>query len=85
MYKVVINKQVLKSLDKIPVTYLSNIKNTINGLAQNPRPFGCIKLVDTEDLYRIRIGVYRIVYSIKDNILTVEVIKINHRRDIYKR
>jgi mRNA interferase RelE/StbE len=84
MYEVIINKQVLKSLDKIPVVYLSGIQETVNSLADNPRPFGCIKLTGSINSYRIRVGVYRIIYTIKDDVLTVEVIKIDHRKDVYK-
>ncbi|MDR1023160.1 MAG: type II toxin-antitoxin system RelE/ParE family toxin [Prevotellaceae bacterium] len=84
MYKVVISKKILKSLDKIPVVYLSSIKEAVNGLANNPRPLGCVKLVGFEKLYRIRVGVFRIIYSIEDNVLTVEVAKIDHRGSVYK-
>jgi mRNA interferase RelE/StbE len=84
MYKVVINKKIFKSLDKISVTYLLSIKETINDLANDPRPFGYIKLSGFENMYRIRIGVYRIIYSIEDDILTIEVIKIDHRDSVYK-
>jgi len=84
MYKVIISKHILKSLDKIPVVYLPNIKKAINDLVDTPRPFGCAKLEGSDNHYRIRVGVYRIVYSIKDNILVVEVIKIDHRRNIYR-
>jgi len=84
MYKVIINKQIVKSLDKIPVIYLSSIKKEVNDLADNPRPFGCVKLACSDNHYRIRVGVYRIIYSIKDDILTVEVIKIDHRKSVYQ-
>ncbi|MCL1937602.1 MAG: type II toxin-antitoxin system RelE/ParE family toxin [Candidatus Azobacteroides sp.] len=84
MYKVIINKKVIKSLDKIPVVYISKIKEAINNLVNNPRPFGCIKLSGFENLYRIRVGIYRIIYIIEDSILTIEVIKIDHRRSAYK-
>jgi mRNA interferase RelE/StbE len=84
MYEVIINKQVLKSLDKIPVVYLSDIKEAVNGLTNNPRPFGCIKLTGSQNSYRIRVGVFRIIYTIKDEILTVDVIKIAHRKNVYK-
>jgi len=70
-------------LDKIPVTYFSSIKKSVNDLAKNPRPFGCAKLAGYENHYRIRVGIYRVIYSIKDNILTVEVIKIDHRKNVY--
>jgi mRNA interferase RelE/StbE len=83
MYKVVISKKVLKSLDKIPVAYLPSIRESVNELAQNARPFGYKKLSGFENLYRLRIGVYRIIYSIEDDILTVEIIKIDHRGSVY--
>jgi mRNA interferase RelE/StbE len=67
-YKVCIHKKVLKFLDKIPVSYLSSIKKAINDLENNPRPFGCVKLVVSENTYRIRVGVYRILYTIEDEI-----------------
>jgi mRNA interferase RelE/StbE len=84
MYKVIIHKQILKSLDNIPVIYLPNIKKSINDLAENPRPLGSIKLSGSKNHYRIRVGVYRVIYSVKDDMLIVEVIKIDHRRNIYR-
>ncbi len=56
----------------------------IRALAHDPRPPGCEKLSGERDLYRVRQGDYRIVYSIADRILTVEVIKIGHRKEIYR-
>ena len=56
----------------------------INALAANPRPPGCEKLSGERDLYRVRQGDYRIVYSIADQILTIEIIKIGHRREVYR-
>jgi mRNA interferase RelE/StbE len=84
MYKVIISKRILKSLDTIPVVYLSGIKEAVNDLANNPRPSGCIKLTGSQNSYRIRSGAYRIIYTITDEILTVEVIKIDHRKDVYR-
>ncbi|MDR3236609.1 MAG: type II toxin-antitoxin system RelE/ParE family toxin [Prevotellaceae bacterium] len=84
MYKVRVNKQILKSLDKIPIYYLLRIKEAVNHLAENPRPFGSVKLADSENAYRIRVGVYRIIYSIADDVLIVEIVKIDHRRSVYK-
>lgn len=84
MYKVIVNKQVFKSLDKIPKTYLLKIKSAVNDLVENPCPFGYVKLSGFDNLYRIRVGIYRIVYTIQDNILTVEVVKVDHRRSVCK-
>lgn len=84
MYSVIVSKRAEKMLDNIPNDYYQLIIKHLLDLEQNPRPFGCIKLVDSENAYRIRVGVYRIIYTIKDDILTVEVIKIDHRSNVYK-
>lgn len=55
----------------------------IGALADDPRPPGCSKL-SGRDAYRIRQGVYRIVYTVADEVLTVEVVRIGHRRDVYR-
>jgi mRNA interferase RelE/StbE len=84
MYKVVINKKILKSLDDVQPAYILKIKEAVNNLAENPRPHGCKRLISIGDTYRIRVGIYRIIYTIKDEILTVNVIKIGHRSSAYK-
>ncbi len=53
-------------------------------LAENPRPVTCKKLQGADDLYRIRVADYRIVYSINDAILVIEIIRIGHRSKIYQ-
>ena len=83
-YKIYFKKSVLKDIKSIPYKDMRRIMKRIESLSKNPRPPGHEKLSD-QDLYRIRQGNYRIVYSIKDNILTVWVIKIGHRRDIYRK
>ena len=57
----------------------------IDSLAQNPRPHGVEKLSGEEDLYRVRVGNYRIIYKIQDARLVVLVVKIGHRRDVYRK
>jgi mRNA interferase RelE/StbE len=56
----------------------------IEGLARNPRPFGVEKLKGMADLYRVRVGDYRILYQIQDEVRLVLIIQIGHRREIYK-
>ena len=56
----------------------------IEDLADDPMPVGCKKLVGSEHTYRIRVGDYRIVYDIQNANLTVFVIRIRHRRDVYR-
>jgi mRNA interferase RelE/StbE len=71
-------------LDKLPTNYYQLIIKHLLDLEQNPRPFGCVKLAGSENIYRIRVGVYRVVYKIEDGILTVEVVKVDHRSNVYK-
>ena len=84
MYKVLFSKSAKKDLEKVNTVYLVSIDSHIKKLSENPRPFGCVKLAGSENSYRIRVGVYRIIYSIKDDILVIEVIKIDHRRNVYR-
>lgn len=56
----------------------------MRGLAENPRPIGSEKLTGSEDLHRIRVGDYRILYQIQDDALLVLVVKIGHRREVYR-
>jgi mRNA interferase RelE/StbE len=56
----------------------------IRSLAENPRPFGCEKLSGRFDRYRVREGKYRIAYSIDDQDFLVDVVKIGHRKDVYR-
>lgn len=56
----------------------------IKGLAENPRPHNCKKMKGTENAYRLRFGNYRIVYTISDAILTITVIKVAHRKHVYR-
>jgi mRNA interferase RelE/StbE len=60
------------------------LRSAIDDLRENPRPTGCVKLADEPDLYRIRVGDYRIVYQVKDAEVKVLVLSIGHRRDIYR-
>lgn len=82
-YKIFFKKSVEKELKKIPEKYLLKILQRIENLKDNPRPEGSEKLTG-QDLYRIRQGTYRVVYSIQDNELTIWVVKAGHRKEIYK-
>ncbi|HLH30947.1 MAG TPA: type II toxin-antitoxin system RelE/ParE family toxin [Terriglobia bacterium] len=56
----------------------------MESLANNPRPDGCVKLKGEEDSYRIRVGDYHIVYQIRDKELVVLVVRVGHRREVYR-
>ena len=82
MYQLVIDKYAQKQLGKIPSPNFNRIIKAIHELSTNPRPAGYRKLTARPG-YRIRIGDYRVIYNIEDKILTVYVIDIGHRKDIY--
>jgi mRNA interferase RelE/StbE len=82
-YNLFFKKSVQKDFNTIPKKDLRRILNRIEVLTEDPRPLGCEKLTDQER-YRLRQGRYRIVYSIQDDELTVWVVKVGHRKDIYR-
>ncbi|MDA8140617.1 MAG: type II toxin-antitoxin system RelE/ParE family toxin [Desulfobacteraceae bacterium] len=82
-YEIFFKESVWKELKQIPKADLKKILSRIEQLENVPRPMGCEKLTGHE-FYRIRQGNYRIIYSIQDNELTVWVIKVGHRKDVYR-
>ena len=82
-YKIFFKKSVRKDLESIPKSNLRKILKTIKALSSDPRPSGCRKL-SGQERYRLRKGQYRIIYSIQDDELTIWVVKVGHRKDIYR-
>lgn len=82
-YDLVFKKSVAKDLREFPKADVKRILQRIRSLADDPRPAGSEKLSGRER-YRLRQGVYRIVYEIDDGVLTVLVVNIGHRRDVYR-
>ena len=82
-YKVFFKESVQKDLRIVPKKDVSRILQRIKLLTEEPRRPGCEKLTNQEQ-YRLRQGRYRIVYSIQDNEQTVWIVKISHRKDIYR-
>jgi len=81
-YTITITKTAQKQLDKLSENIADILIEAIQQLAINPRPAGCKKLKGREG-YRVRKGNYRIIYDIFDNILTINIIAVGHRKDIY--
>lgn len=82
-YSIFFRKSVEKDLSSIPKKDLRKILKRIQSLANDPRPPGCEKLTGQER-YRLRQGRYRIVYSIQDDELTIWMVTVGHRKDIYR-
>ena len=82
-YEIFFKKSIEKDFKSIPKKDLQRIIQLIGSLANDPRPPGSEKLTG-QDRYRVRQGRYRIVYSIQDHELTVWVVKVAHRKDVYR-
>ena len=82
-YRIVFRKSVAKDLRRIPPQDVGKVLRRISALADDPRPAGAEKL-STQERYRARQGVYRILYEIADEQLIVTVVKIGHRREVYR-
>lgn len=83
-YRIVVRPSATKAIEGLPDPHRERVRWAIRGLADNPRPPGVKKLRGAEDYYRFRVGNYRIVYRAKDRIITVTVVRVGHRRDVYR-
>ena len=83
-YRVIFTRSAEKDLRKVETPAISKILEKVESLSENPRPPGSRKLVGSEKSYRIRIGYYRVVYSIADQVKVVEIGRIRHRKDVYR-
>ena len=83
-YKVQLKRSVIKTLKSIPQKEIKKIGKKIDSLEQNPVPKDSKKIKGGKDLYRVRVGNYRILYFFQNSDLIVLVIRVDHRKDIYK-
>ena len=82
-YEISFSKKAKKELFALPAQTIERIVSAIGDLAENPRPRGCKKL-EASEKYRIAVGDYRIIYDIADKIRIVTIIKIGHRKEVYR-
>lgn len=83
-YKIVFRETVEKDWKPIPKKDIARIVMRIEQLAQDQRPADARRLVGEDNIYRLRQGNYRILYTVEDDIITITVISVGHRRDIYR-
>lgn len=83
-YTVVLDKRASKELKRLSAKQAKRVFEAIAGLADNPRPSGCLKLQGEDDIWRIRKGKYRVLYTINDDKIVVTVISVRHRKDVYR-
>lgn len=84
-YRVELNEQARRELAALPKDAQARIRAKVQALADDPRPPGSKKMEGEDNLYRIRVGVYRVLYRVHDDVLLVLVVKIGHRGDVYRR
>jgi len=83
MYRIDVRRRAQRALDKLPESDFQAVIEAIRDLAQTPRPRG-IEKVKSTSLWRIRQGDYRIIYAIDDNEHLITVVRVGHRREIYR-
>lgn len=83
MYKIQVTRQVMKDLSNLPEDYAQAISQHIDALAEQPRPAGVKKLQGVEG-FRLRVGMYRLLYTIDDAARLVTVYRVKHRREAYR-
>lgn len=83
-YQIFFTPRAERDLEAIPDRDRARIAKRIEALAGDPRPDGVRKLAGPDDIYRLRIGAFRVLYHIRDRVITVTIIRIGHRRDIYR-
>ena len=79
------SRRAVKFLEKVPIDIRRRILEQIAILSENPFPKGCIKLSGVENAYRLRVGSYRILYELLPEKDAILIVKIDHRRRVYKR
>ena len=83
-YRIEISATAEKQLHKLPRDAQKRVVRSILRLEEEPRPRGCRKLAGYEDVFRIRVGTYRVIYSIENETIVVVVLKVGHRKDVYR-
>lgn len=83
-YRVEITRDALRALTKLDKPVRRRVQSAIDGLSERPRPPGVIALQGLRGAYRLRVGNYRVVYTVEDSRLVVLVVDIGHRREIYR-
>ena len=84
MHEVFLERSAEKDLRNLPSEIFRRIIPHIRALAQNPRPPGCHKIANSKNDWRIRIGDYRVVYEVDDKLKQVKVMRVRHRREVYR-
>lgn len=84
LWRIIFQRQPEKMMRRLPKEIRPRLDRAILALTENPRPPGCVKLISNEDLYRIRVGDWRVIYAIEDDELIILVVEIAPRGEAYR-
>jgi len=82
VYRLYLNPRAQKELDRLRGRTWERVRDAILALREDPRPRGCKKL--KTGAFRIRVGDYRVIYDVDDDSLAIEILRVKHRRDVYR-
>lgn len=83
-YRIRVSRTAERQIRKLPLDARARVARAVQGLAVDPFPTGCRKLTGYNDVYRVRVGPYRVLYSVNAGTLIVIVLKVGHRRHVYR-
>jgi mRNA interferase RelE/StbE len=83
-YRLVTTRRAAKDLTALPKAVVRRIDAKILSLAHAPRPTEAVKLKGADALYRLRVGDYRIVYEVQDDVVVIVIVRVGHRREVYR-
>jgi mRNA interferase RelE/StbE len=83
-YRVIVKPSAERAVERLPLAVATRVVAALTALAEDPRPHGCTKMQGAPNLWRIRTGDYRIVYEIDDRAIVIVVLRVAHRKDVYR-
>lgn len=83
-YRIEWKRSALKELKRLPADVIARVVRAVGELSANPFPPGVVKLAGAQYTYRLRIGDYRVVYTVDASVLVVEIVRVRHRSDAYR-
>jgi mRNA interferase RelE/StbE len=83
-YRIEWKPSAAKELKRLPRDQIPRIVTAVEALASNAFPQGVVPLKGSRHTYRLRVGDYRVVYTVEDDVLRIEIVRVRHRRDVYR-
>jgi mRNA interferase RelE/StbE len=84
VYQIELKPSARKDLDRLTGDAWQRVREKLLGLRDDPRPPGCTKLTGSQNVWRVRVGDWRVIYDIDDAARLVTILRVNHRRDVYR-